>query len=126
MTKNKIKKLVNEWRKERENNGFIIDNDIINLTYWVIVNYCSNIDYDDISIIYDSLEINSEFITLDTIDNYDKEQIEKITNHRFDYVKKQLDNGYFFLLDFYTVNSRGFTEHYDDICLKFKSGYNVL
>ncbi len=126
MANNKIKNLVNEWRKEREDNGFIIDNDIINLTYFIIVNYCDNIDYDDICIIYDNLEINSEFISLDTIDNYNKENIEKITHHRFDYVKQQLEKGYFFLLDFYTVNSKGLTEHHDNVCLKFKSGYNVL
>ena len=122
----RIKNLLNNWRKEREADGFTIDNYIINLTYWVIVNYCPNIEADDICLIYDNLDINSEIISLDTLDNYDKEDIERITHHRFDYVKQQLDKGYFFLLDFYSVNSKGFTVHHDDVCLKFKSGYNTL
>ena len=122
----KIKNLLNNWRKEREVDGFTIDNDIINLTYWVIVNYCPNIEAEDICLIYDNLEINSEIISLDNLEEYEPATIEKITGHHFDYVKQTIEKGYFYLLDFYYVDSKGRCQHRDNVSLKFQSGYNAL
>lgn len=121
-----IKERLNHFKKEREAAGFIIDNDILNLTYWVMKNYNPSLDEEDICLIYDNLEINSEIISKDNLDEYDQEQLKKIfPNHRLEWVKQQLEKGYFFLLDFYKVNSKGFCEHVE-CCLKFKEGYNAL
>lgn len=122
----KLKEMLQNWRKEREADGFIIDNDIINLTYWVMKNYSSHIEEEDICLIYDNLEINSEIISLDNLEEYEPATIEKITGHHFDYVKQQLEKGYFYLLDFYYVDSKGRCQHRDNVSLKFQSGYNAL
>ena len=75
----KLKEMLQNWRKEREAAGFIIDNDIINLTYWVMKNYSSHIEEEDICLIYDNLEINSEIISLDNLEEYEPATIERIT-----------------------------------------------
>lgn len=121
-----LKNKIINFKKERIDQGYKIDNDILNITYWVAKNYCPKIDQDDICIIYDNLDINSQIIDPDNIDDYDSKTIVRLTSHKVDYIKSQLKKGYFYLLDFYYVDNRGYGIHKDNVCLKFKYGYDAL
>ena len=118
------KQKIKLWANERLVYGYDIDSDILNLTYWVITHYCRHIDIDDISCIYDNLRINCEMITTDTLNDFSVATVVRLTRHKIDYVKKQLNDGYFFLLNFYAFQN-GYLRRFDG-CLRFKTGYDYI
>lgn len=118
------KQKIKLWATDRQALGYDLDSDILNLTYRVIKNYCRHIDIDDIGGIYENLWINCEMITSDTLDDFSVATVERLTRHKLDYVKKQLNDGYFFLLNFYAFQN-GCLQRFDG-CIRFKTGYDYI
>lgn len=116
---------INSWAVDRSAQGYEIDDDLLNLTYWVIKNYSPKISIEDIDLIYDNLAISSEQINEDTVEYYDDATIRKLSSHNLAYVEKEIKRGYFFLLDFYALQN-GYLKHFDRKFIKFKKGYNCL
>jgi len=105
-----------------KSDGGTIDNDMIGCV-WVLQNQkrVSIGDYWDFRVIYDNLQFNNEFINEDTIDDYDPETIEKLTRKSFAKIKKDVQSGYFYLLNYYDQDGK-----YHDGVFKLKSGYDVF
>ena len=108
-----------------------INNDYLNICYWILKDKNLFIDDENIIIeLYDNLLINNEFITKDNINEYSTDFIEKRTGHKIDYVKNQLNNGYFYLLNYYSPLVRNVYNTLSLIepsrAIKFKHGYNIL
>lgn len=121
-----VKNLVSEFKKEREQGGYIIDIDLLNVAYYVLKNCSRGVkDSLDVVIVYDNLEINSQIINNDTLNDWDEYQLKRYTGHTKKYFEDNIKKGYFFVLDYYyIVNGKDF--HRSNVCLKFKYGYNIF
>lgn len=105
MTK-KQKELFKNFINERKGwEGCLkLDKTYLNITYFLINNIKDLKNIDDLSIIYDNLVINNELLTLDNVDEYDKEYLEKRLNLKYNTIIKRLENNKICLLNYYVKN----------------------
>ena len=124
MTKKEIFK---QFKTEREEGGYNIDNDLLNVACFLAYRDKMPVkDIDDVALIYDNLEINGEIIHAYDFEEYDIKTLENIIGHKKDYILKQLYS-HFYILSYYKLYTN--TKNYNDVerietVMKFKENYN--
>lgn len=130
--KQSIKKTVEAFATKRKNEGRPVDKTLINITYFILKKHMASFEEMDnyaVSIIYDNLYINNQFIDKYNLDEYDDQTLKEILKDRFcnmtvDGLKKKvLQDNKIIMLDYYG-GKNAYRLYNCFIC--FDPNYNVL
>lgn len=132
MKKQPIKKTVEAFAAERKNEGRPVDKALINITYFILKTHMATFEEMDataVSIVYDNLDINNQFIDRYNLDEYDDQILNKILKDRFssktvsNLKKKVLQDNKMIMLDYY--GGKEARQLHNCLCF-FDPNYNAL
>ena len=124
-TNKRLYNLLKEFNETRTAQGRPCDLTLLNICYFLgNFNHTELNNEWDACIIYDNLDINNEILDIDTIGDYEPTDIERITGHRYATIKRNIEAGYIYLLNYYSIKNGRTT--LKNCFIKLDSNWNIF